>query len=290
MAIPLKRLAFTDAWLKAVQLSEDRPEYADTKTQGLYLRVGTRSKVFIATYRIKGGPLLRKKLGDYPKLLSLKKARERADEVRRQAKSGIDVRVVEREEREAKERAKELRLSTSVFDLSAMILWYIEQRSGATAKQLAKKTIANYRALHRFYINGLAGKPFRGQPVGEVAPSEIRKMLAEIAKKSATQANRLFELIRASYRLASYDVSCRPFRRSSVQPTMWSESASSPKQRSENSGRRPLLPPSDRGKPKQRGRERAPTQMRRKRFRFRPHRGESFECSSFWGREKRKRS
>ena len=199
------RLVFTDAWLKGLKGTGKRVVYADLGRRGLFLRVGpTGVPTFYAVCRVKRGPFLRKHLGVYPERC-LSDAREMAQDVGKLARKGIDVREVERTEQEEKARTERLKESREKFDLAGMCRWYIEDREEATKKPLAKKTALNYRALASFYLDGPKGGPFRGRFAGEVPAFEIRELLKTVAKSSATQANRLFELIRAAYRHASYE-------------------------------------------------------------------------------------
>lgn len=202
---PKRRLLFTDAWLKGLKATGKRIEYADTKERALLLRVGATGKaVFYGYQRIKGAGRIRKTLGVYPEK-SLHDARRLAEDVRKYAHDGLDLREVERKEAEAQKAAQRLKESRENFDLSGMCGWYVKDRETAAKKKLAKKSATNYRALIRHYLDGPHGDGFRGRFAGSVTAFEIREMLKTVAHSSATQGNRLFELIRAAYRLASYE-------------------------------------------------------------------------------------
>jgi integrase len=200
---PKRRLLFTDAWLKGLKATGKRIEYADTKERALLLRVGATGKaVFYGYQRIKGAGRIRKALGVYPEK-SLHDARRLAEDVRKYAHNGLDLREVERKEAEAQKAAQRLKESRENFDLSGMCGLYVKERETNAEKKLAKKSAKNYRALIRHYLDGPHGDGFRGRYAGDVTALEIREMLKTVAQSSATQANRLFELIRASYRLAT---------------------------------------------------------------------------------------
>lgn len=203
---PKTRLLFTDAWLKGLKGTGKRVTYADTGERGLLVRVGPQgTPTFYSVVRVKGAGVLRKALGTYPKERSLYDARRMAADTRKLARDGVDVRIVERERAETEKAARLLKASRDGFDLAGMARWYVKDRETAAKKPLAKKSAINYRALVSHYLDGSHGDGFRGRFAGDVTAFEIREMLKAVAQKSATQANRLFELIRAAYRLASYE-------------------------------------------------------------------------------------
>lgn len=208
MAIPKSaggRVLFTDSWLRGLKPGEKRVEYADTKERALRLRVGAKGKTTFDAYcRIKRGDRIRKQLGEYP-AMSLFDARRAAEDVRKLAQKGKDARVVEKETEDARKEAQRLRESRENFDLAGMTRWYVKDREENPEKKLATKSAHNYHALIRYYLEGPHGEPFRGRFAGEVPAFEIRELLKAVALKSSVQANRLFELIRAAYRLASYE-------------------------------------------------------------------------------------
>jgi integrase len=109
----------------------------DTLLPGFGLRVGTRTKTFVAMTRV-GGVKRRFTLGTYPEL-SLTKARERAKAAMRTAAAGDDPgRAVEQDrpvrdtveqivaefmERHAKAHNRDWRRTQSIFDLDVLPVW-----------------------------------------------------------------------------------------------------------------------------------------------------------------------
>src|SRR5690349_17593346 len=81
--------ALTDRALAGLRFRGRAENVFDTKTRGLVLRVGTRTKTWYFTYR-NGGPTQWLKLGDYPDGLTLADARDRVATERARLVDGID--------------------------------------------------------------------------------------------------------------------------------------------------------------------------------------------------------
>lgn len=148
-----------------------RLEVFDANTPGLALRVGERTKTWIALVRVRG-KLRRLTLGRYPKPMSLAKAREAARAARTQAEAGIDPAA-----EKAAAKAPEAPPADTFGELVSLYLTQHAKRHKRTWKEDARilaKDFADWNAV----------------PVRDLTRRMIRERLDELAARAPVQANR----------------------------------------------------------------------------------------------------
>jgi cell division septum initiation protein DivIVA len=96
--------------------AEDRPyRIPDTRCAGLAVRIAASgAKTFDFSYRIKGAGVRRTSLGEFPDDISLDAARERANDLRKAARSGRD--LIAEEKHAAAESARRVTVAALIED------------------------------------------------------------------------------------------------------------------------------------------------------------------------------
>lgn len=161
-------------------------EIWDAKAPGLSLRIGHGGKrSFYVTVRVKGKSRRRYKLGDYPEL-ALADARDRARQVRGEARKGTDPRE---HDRELIREAERERLNT----FGAVAEDFITNH----AKKKAKNS---WPELERKIDKDLA--QWKDLPISDITRKDVQDLFNEKAIASPVAANRLLTLIQQIFNRA----------------------------------------------------------------------------------------
>lgn len=144
-----------------------RAEYMDTIVPGLALRVGPRTRTWLAIYKTQGGVVRRQKLGRYPDL-SLEKARRAASAAIAEVHQGVDPAA----------EAKAAQANT--FD--ALAADYIVRHA-----KPRKKSWRNDQRILDKHLTPCWGP----RPVTTITRRDVRDRLDAIAASAPVQANRV---------------------------------------------------------------------------------------------------
>lgn len=191
---------------RAVQAAKAQPgkrlELWDARAVGLCLRVTDKGvKTWVVRYRTIDGRQPRFTLGTAGDLagdLSLAEARERASEVRRQAREGVDP-ATEKRKVAAEARAVTIR---TMDDLAET--YFVKSEAGkykATKRGKKADTVAAERRLWNFRLKPSLGK----RPVGEIRKPDLRSLLEGIADEAPIQSNRARALLRSMFNFAIHE-------------------------------------------------------------------------------------
>jgi integrase len=171
----------------------DRVDYCDQKVAGLVLRVTARARTYSVWYRVNGAPR-RFTLGPADEI-SLADARQRALEIRAQARVGVDAVGAKRA---AKAEAQRARLVGETFaDLVARYLESAARGDGMKrGEALAPRTLAEYRRVIKADVLPALG----GMAPDGVAKVQVRALLDSIrAKGHAVHANRVLAVLKSVF-------------------------------------------------------------------------------------------
>lgn len=153
--------------------------------KGLFLLVNKSGKYWRLKYR-SSGKEKSLALGVYPEV-SLKEARAKRDDARRQLAEGLDPSLV-------RKQAKAVERLAAANDFEALAReWYDNKRSGFSPKH-AQKVL---RSLERDAFPIL-----KSIPVTEITPPMVLETLRKVESRSVREANRLKQRINAIYRYA----------------------------------------------------------------------------------------
>ena len=162
-------------------------------TGKLILRVRT-DKEWYYRYRLGGGSTLMK-LGTYP-AMTLPEARQRAGELARLVRKGIDPKEKEREDAEDAHKAAEREARRGTFG----------QLLGAYLDSLRAKGKVSARGVESLFARAVV-KPFPGlvaRKAAEVGPEDIQSVLARLVARGVTRdVNRLRAYLRAGFQFGS---------------------------------------------------------------------------------------
>ena len=173
---------FTDTYIKQIKPKDKQFEICDTKVRGLTIRVARKAKTFSFHYRFMGRNN-RITLGHYPSM-SLKEARQKAQDASRQVSNGIDPQV------------EKLRLrsnyATGLF--SQVASEFVENH----AKRNTKSSKETDRILQNEFVARWGKFPLR-----QITRQIIYSALNEIVSDSGpSAANHAFSVIRKLYNWA----------------------------------------------------------------------------------------
>ena len=176
----------------------ERVELWDARAPGLCLRVSDKGKVWVVRYRTLDGRQPRQMLGpagDGAGDLSLAEARDRAFDLRRLAREGVDPADQKRQDA-IKARTAAIRtmadLAESFFEKTA------SGEYRATRRNKKPETLAGERRLWAFRLKARLGRV----PVDHVGRQEVRAVLVEIARVAPIQSNRARALLRSMFNFA----------------------------------------------------------------------------------------
>lgn len=173
------KLAFTKGKLAALVPGEKRAIYYDTECRGLCLFVSPAGGKTFYLYKRIGGKPRQIKLGEFPDL-SVERARDKADDVRRAVQEGEDPVEAKRKQREEQ-------------TLGELFGWYI-----VTHARLTKKTWETDVAVFKRHVEALAGRK-----VSEVSRADVRALHARLGARSGIYiANRVLALLRSVFNRA----------------------------------------------------------------------------------------
>lgn len=176
----------------------ERLELWDSKSSGLCLRVSEKGKTWVVRYRTLDGRQPRWTLGmagGGPGELRLVEARDRAGEIRRLAKGGLDPSTLKLK-KAAEVKAGVVR---TLDDLAQD--YFLKCEKGlykARRKQKKPETIAGERRLWDRHLKSSLGSTL----YAEVRRNDIRDTLSTIAGSAPVYANRARALVRAIYNYA----------------------------------------------------------------------------------------
>ncbi len=182
---------------RVVEAAQPGECISDSEVRGFRLMVtpsGTRR--FVAAYRVGAkGRSGKKALGSYP-ALTVEQARDRAREVLRLARAGIDPQQADEAAREAEEAARK---APTMVDLSKV---YLEDH--ALSQALRPTTVRDAKALSAKALSAI-GK----MKVAEVGITDIRKLHGDVRAagivaggKGVYRANRLLAILSKMFSLA----------------------------------------------------------------------------------------
>ena len=188
---------------RSVQTAKAEPgqrlELWDVRSPGLCLRVGDKGpKIWAVRYRTLDGRQPRMKLGTAGSAagdLSLAEARDRASEVRRLARDGIDPAARKKQEK-AQAEAQAIR---TVGDLADS--FFTKSENGtyrATRAGKKAETIAGERRLWAFRLERSLGD----RALDDVTRGDIRAVIEGIAEEAPIQSNRARALLRSMFNFA----------------------------------------------------------------------------------------
>ena len=169
-------LNFSDSWLRKLPKPENRLEYRDQATKGLLLRVSPSGvKSFSYYYRI-GKRTARVTIGKYPDI-TLKTARQTADEHRRLLANGNDPRI------------SKLSQSQSIeLIVDRMVSLFIEEYA-----QIRNSSWKQAEANLRLYLVA----PYGQFPINEIKRSHKKEILLSLTNRGKyVAANRALAHIR----------------------------------------------------------------------------------------------
>jgi integrase len=170
-----------------------RVDYRDRKVPGLILRVTARARTFSVWYRMNGVPR-RLTLGPADEI-TLADARERAVEIRDQARVGVDAVVVKRA---AAAEAQKARLVGETFaDLAARYLESAARGDGMKrGEPLAPRTLDEYRRVLKADVLPALG----GISPREITKPHVRALVDSIrAQGHAVHANRVLAVLKSIF-------------------------------------------------------------------------------------------
>ena len=169
-------LNFSDSWLRKLPKPEKRLEYRDQATKGLLLRVSPSGvKSFSYYYRI-GKRTARVTIGKYPDI-TLKTARQTADEHRRLLANGNDPRISKLSQRQSLE-----------LIVDRMVSLFIEEYA-----QIRNSSWKQAEANLRLYLVA----PYGQFPINEIKRSHIKEILLSLTNRGKyVAANRALAHIR----------------------------------------------------------------------------------------------
>lgn len=165
------RKLLTTRFVETTRPSDSRAEYVDTMTPGLALRVGPRSKTWVALYKTRDGQVRRQRLGRHP-AMSLAAARLAARESMQAVHRGRDP------------VADAARAKRDTFGALA------EQYLDRHAKLMKRSWAEDARILHKDLL-----PVWRDLPVRDLSRRAIREHLDQIADRAPVVANRTLALV-----------------------------------------------------------------------------------------------
>jgi integrase len=171
----MSSVLLTDFFIKRTQARDKQFEILDAKVKGLTLRISGKAKTFNCLYKFMGHNS-RLKLGRYPSM-TLKDARQKADEALRQVSRGIDP------------KAEKLRKRSSYTDnlFSRIVPEFIENH--------ARRNTRSWKEPDRILKNEFIPRLGKFQ-LDQISRRMIQSGLNEIAASGPSAANHAFAVIR----------------------------------------------------------------------------------------------
>jgi integrase len=180
------RRKLTDRMIGGLELKEKRYQVGDSIARGLQLRVSPDGRrTFSAVYRLTATKVRRFTIGEWP-AVSLKDARDTAEDLRSHARHGVDDQAAKVEARHA-------------LSLAEAAQRFVEAREA----DLAPSTAGEYKRMVEKVI--ALSAPGRA-PLANIRRADLREWLEEIARdRGPVAANRLFQLVKAVSRWALHE-------------------------------------------------------------------------------------